>query len=104
MASGFPVGIVVGVELTGTFIFLGLGWHGSFLASVLLMLGFRSVVYYVRGPVFLCPTFFCFTVGEQVLMSLVAVGIFHVVATKKGGSNPALLGSGAVCCSRPINP
>ena len=84
MASGLPVGIVVGVELIGTFIFLGLGWHGSFLGSVLLMLGFRSVVYYGRGAILLCPTLFSVTVGEQVLMSLVAVGIFHVVATKKG--------------------
>ena len=29
MASGLPVGIVVGIELLGTFIFAGLGWHGS---------------------------------------------------------------------------
>ena len=29
-------------------------------------------------------------------MPLIAVGIFHVVATKKGGSDPALLGSEAV--------
>ena len=38
VASGLPVDVVVGVELLGTFIFLG--WHGSFLGSVLLMLRF----------------------------------------------------------------
>ena len=43
-------------------------------------------------------------VGERVQMPLIAVGILHVVATKKSGSNPALLGSGAVLCSPCINP
>ena len=52
---------------------------------------FRSV-----EVVFLLPTLFSFTVGELVLMPLIAVGILHVVATKKGGSDPALLVSGAV--------
>ena len=33
-------------------------------------------------------------------MPLIAAGIFHVVATKKGWINPALLGSEPVCCSR----
>ena len=36
-------------------------------------------------------------------MPLIAVGIFHVVATKKGWSNPVLLGSGAVFYSLCIN-
>ena len=60
---------------------------------------FRSV-----EVVFLLPTLFSFTVGELVLMPLIAVGILHVVATKKGGSDPALLVSGAVFCSGCINP
>ena len=32
-------------------------------------------------------------------MLLIDVGIFHVVATKKGRNNPALLASEAVFCS-----
>ena len=49
-----------------------------------------AVVYCVREVVFLLPTLFSFTVGEQVQMSLVAVDdvfsvpLLHVVATKKG--------------------
>ena len=50
------------------------------------------------------PTLFSFTVGELVLMPLIAVGILHVVVTKKDGSDPALLASGAVFCSLCINP
>ena len=42
------------------------------------------VVHSVRGTVLLCPTLFSLTVGEQVQMLLIDVGIFHVVATKKG--------------------
>ena len=38
-------------------------------------------------------------VGERVQMPLIAVGILHLVATKKDGSNPALLASEAVFCS-----
>ena len=37
-------------------------------------------------------------------MPLIAAGILHVVATKKGGNNPTLLVSGAVLCSPCINP
>ena len=33
-------------------------------------------------------------------MPLIAVGILHTVATKKGRNNPALLASEAVFCSR----
>ena len=43
-----------------------------------------AVVYSVRGAILLCPTLFSFAVGEQVQMPLIAVGILHVVATKKG--------------------
>ena len=41
-----------------------------------------AVIYSVRGAVFFMATLFSVTVGE--LMPLIAVGIFHVVATKKG--------------------
>ena len=44
-------------------------------------------------------TRFSFTVGELVLIPLIAVGIFHVVATKKGEIIPALLCSQPVFCS-----
>ena len=38
------------------------------------------------------------------LIPLIAVGIFHVVATKKDGITPALLGSEPVLRARCINP
>ena len=37
-------------------------------------------------------TLFSYPAEKQVQMSLVAVGILHVVATKKGGINPAFYG------------
>ena len=43
-----------------------------------------AVVYCVREVVFLLPTLFFFAVGELVQMPLIAVGILHLVATKKG--------------------
>ena len=49
-----------------------------------------TVVYCVREVVFLLPTLFSFAVGEQVQMPLVALGIFHVVATKKAGVIPRI--------------
>ena len=56
------------------------------------------------GWYFLWATLFSRPVAELVLMPLIGVGILHVVATKKGGITPALLVSGAVFCSRYINP
>ena len=55
-----------------------------------------TVVYCARGAVFFMATLCSVTVGEQVQMPLIAVGILHTVATKKGRNNPALLASGAV--------
>ena len=47
-----------------------------------------AVVYFVRGAVFFMATLFSFAVGEQVQMPLIAVGILHLVATKRAGSLP----------------